>query len=563
MPTEYVSQGGATVAAEDSSPEALISQAGVTVAAEDSSPEVLVSQGGVTVVACVAPAAPTNLVATFDGERSVILHWSDNADDEHHYSVEVSDNGGPWVWLNESLPPNSTQYVHSGVQPSHSYTYRVWACAPFCGASSATAAITIPLPVQPYRVGARILGFLVVHRDYDGNKIAEFVGRGRRTPNPGGLRYAGYNKRLRTPGGWVIGFNAHDSRVFDIRPYHLIEFWLRDPFGGTEYQAFLDGLPDYYKDPLKPGWYRDFTGLVLTEPEINQSDDGTYTAVVRGRGLNEFLYSEYIDYEPGTSQAAKSGPAETVAKEYVDENIGPNAGTDAGGYSRVRAGLTVEADSGSGATWTGDKSRKLLGDVLQEIADTGPGDYMIVQTGNATFEFQWRSPYWGQDKTAGNGERAPVILSARLGNIEGLTSSVSYLKAVSGVIVYGQGTGSSRKAGTSYDTTLTAQTSWARKVVVRQQRSGVDQDALDAEAYAKLRENRPEIRIDGTVKLIASSRYNVHWGLGDLITVEDTLAGRQVDRKIVGVQVSLQAAGSGQTGGVVTVKPELEDFVDG
>ena len=171
-----------------------------------------------------------------------------------------------------------------------------------------------------------------------------------------------------------------------------------DGYNDLAYQQFLASLPAYAKDARMPGWYRDFTGFVLTEPRLEQENDGSYSSWIYGRGLNDLLYSEYIDYPPGQPQTRKNAVAETVAKELVNENIGPGAGVDAGGYTRVRAGLTIEPDDGAGATWKADRSRKLLGDVLQEVGDAGPGDYMIVQIGDAAFEFQWRSPHWGQDK---------------------------------------------------------------------------------------------------------------------------------------------------------------------
>jgi len=404
--------------------------------------------------------------------------------------------------------------------------------------------------------------FLAVHRDYEGSKLNEFIGRGRRSPSPGGMRYAGYYKRPRTPGSWTMGFNAQDERVLTIKPYHLIEFWLRDMYGGAEYQTFLDALPAYQKDPLRPQWYRDFTGLVLTEPELNQQSDGEYISMLMGRGMNEWLYSEPIDAASGTAEADKTGAAETVAKEYVSENVGPGAGTDEGGYTRVRVGLSVEADGGAGGTWTGSRSRKLLGDVLQEIGSTvtGPGDYMIVQVGDALFEFQWRSPYWGLDKREGNGERRPVLFSARIGNMENIISGISYMAAASGVVVYGQGVGSTLKPGTAYDTSLTTLTSWARKMIVRQKRDTVTQAALNDTAYAALMDNRVEVSVTGTVKEILSCRYNVHWGIGDLVTVEDTIYGRQIHRKVTGVRVALESVGT--HGGMVNISPELGDYVD-
>lgn len=401
---------------------------------------------------------------------------------------------------------------------------------------------------------------LILQRGYAGELLNAFTTRGRRTPEPGGLRSATYLKYLRTPGSFSLQFNAHDQRVLSLRPYHLVEFWLRDGYNDLAYQQFLASLPAYAKDARMPGWYRDFTGLVLTEPRLEQEADGSYSSWIYGRGLNDWLYSEYIDYPPGQPQTRKNAPAETVAKELVNENIGPGAGVDAGGYTRVRAGLTIEPDGGAGATWKADRSRKLLGDVLQEVGDAGPGDYMIVQIGDAAFEFQWRSPHWGQDKRVGNGARRPMLFAARLGNVATVRSEYSYLDALSAVTVYGQGTSADLLPGTAYDTTLTAITSWARRAALRFSRSSDDADDITNYAQAVLRENQPRVNVDVETVEIVSSRYNVHWQVGDLVTVEDTLYGRQIDRKVLGVTVTFQAATATAFG--LRATPHLGDFID-
>lgn len=417
----------------------------------------------------------------------------------------------------------------------------------------------VPSDITVYCRWPAVRDLLIVHRGYAGEKLNEFVGRGRRTPEPGGLQASEYLKYLRSPGGFTLRFNAQDRRVMTMRPFHIIEFWLRDTYSDIESVNFLASLPAYQKDAARPGWYRDFTGFLMTEPELSQSRDGTYVSVFYGRGLNDLLYNEYIDYAPGTPQTNKTDPAETVAKEMVDENIGPGAGVDSGGQSRVRPGLSIEADGATGAIWSAQRSRKLLGDVLQEVGDTGPGDYMIIQTGDATMEYQWRNPHWGLDKRVGNGVRRPMLFSARMGNVESLRSAISYLAAASSVTAHGQGTGAGLLPATAYNTTFTDETLWARRALLRFSRNSIDADDLESVAQAALYQNWPEIEVEIVSKELQSSRYNAHWQLGDLVTVEDTVYGRQIDRKVLGVKVVFSS--SGDDAGV-RVSPELGSFID-
>ena len=92
------------------------------------------------------------------------------------------------------------------------------------------------------------------------------------------------------------------------------------------------------------------------------------------------IASETIHWPAGTAYTCKDDPAETVLKEYIEENIGPSAGLDENGLSRVRQWLTVEPDGAGGATWVGCRSDKNLLEVAQELAEYGPGDFKIVST---------------------------------------------------------------------------------------------------------------------------------------------------------------------------------------
>ncbi len=240
---------------------------------------------------------------------------------------------------------------------------------------------------------------------------------------------------------------------------------------------------------------------------------------------------------------------------------GTGAGVDNGGQSRVRPGLTVEVDGATGAVWNAQRSRKLLGDVMQEVGDRGPGDYMIIQTGDVAFEFQWRHPHWGLDKRVGNGVRRPMLFSARLGNVESVRSSISYLSAASTVTAYGQGIGADLLPATVYNHQLTNETLWARRAMLRMSRNSSEDADLEAVAQATLRENWPEISVEISSKELQTSRYNIHWSLGDLVTVEDTVYGRQIDRKVLGVSVTMSPPSTGD-GVAVGVSPRLGDFID-
>ena len=401
--------------------------------------------------------------------------------------------------------------------------------------------------------------YQVIVRDHAGAKVTTFIGRGLRGLKRGGMQSFSYRKRLRTAGAFTIQVQGYDERVEMLALDYFFEFWRRDPQIPL---AHIATLPLYMRDPLMGGWYLDFCGFLRTEPEYTLTADGTYTATLRGRGLNDLFSSEPITYPKNSTQAAKTGAAETVAKAYVNENIGPGAGLDAEGNSRVRQGLTVEATAGTGAAWEGDRANKLLSEVLSELGNFAPGDYNLVYQQNAAMEFQWRDMRWGLDRTDGNGVNVPIIFSARLNNIGQITSSRSYLNDVNVVNVLGQGVGDNNKVRAVSGASL-ALSPWSRRAITIEDRNAVEDTAMDNLGYAELNARTTTSEIDVQVLQSAGVRYGPDpsgtrglWDYGDFITVEDTVTGRQVNKKIVGVTVSLSSANN-ET--IENISPEFED----
>ncbi len=100
MTTEYVSQAGVTIIAQDETPEILVSQAGVTAVAQDQTPEILVSQAGVTVVVLgSAINAYGSAFADEDGLDRVVpapgdrAAWDDDNYPKRHAAGIVSGSG--------------------------------------------------------------------------------------------------------------------------------------------------------------------------------------------------------------------------------------------------------------------------------------------------------------------------------------------------------------------------------------------------------------------------------------------------------------------------------------
>ena len=95
----------------------------------------------------VAPAIPTNLVATPASGTQINLTWSDNSSIETGYVVERMDPGGLFTAI-ATLASNSTSYMDGALNPATAYSYRVKATN-FAADSGYSNVVTPTTPIPP------------------------------------------------------------------------------------------------------------------------------------------------------------------------------------------------------------------------------------------------------------------------------------------------------------------------------------------------------------------------------------------------------------------------------
>lgn len=79
-----------------------------------------------TLSALTPPAAPTGLTVSQLSNTQTRLNWTDNSGNEEGFQLEQGIDFAPGVFtLIALLPPDSTNYTHSGLIPGHYYFYRV------------------------------------------------------------------------------------------------------------------------------------------------------------------------------------------------------------------------------------------------------------------------------------------------------------------------------------------------------------------------------------------------------------------------------------------------------
>jgi len=303
-------------------------------------------------------------------------------------------------------------------------------------------------------------------------------------------------------GGYELEFaNLGDGLVDLFEPDCQLEFWRRDASAGVD-------------------WRKEFEAFHL-DPRHWIDAQGVKHFRSRGVGYADLLNRRITAGYAGSPETTKSGQAETVIKEFVDEQAGPGAGT------RAFQGLTIEADAAGGNDISlGRVYRKLLV-VCQEIATIGGGDFAVVGTGPATFEFRWYDGQFGEDR------REDVLFSIPLGNMEEPDYALHRAEEANAVLVAGQGEGDDRERFWREDAAAQLASPWNRREEFVDARDLETTAGLESRAAARLEERRVTESLTFKVIQTVGTKYARDYNLGDLVRGE--FDGHVVDQKIEGL----------------------------
>lgn len=293
--------------------------------------------------------------------------------------------------------------------------------------------------------------------------------------------------------------------------------------------------------------YRDFEGFHRS-PERMTDNNGVARFISHCVGYTDLLARRIILYPAGSSGASKSGPGETVLKEYVDENAGPGATSPPRLLaSGVTTGLSIQADGGAGSTWTGARAYRNLLEVCQEIAPESGVDFGVVGTGPATFELRAKALPWGDDRStqglnpatglngAGN---PPSIFTLGRGNMGSPRYSIAHQSEVNAVLVLGQGVEADRVVVERTRSGAIAASPWNRREISRQGNAESTLGGLQVIGDRLLAELEARETFSFEIIETEGFRYGRDWFMGDLVTARY----RDIERhkQIVGVSVQVQ-----------------------
>ncbi len=122
------------------------------------------------------PPAPSSVVANAASDTQIALSWNDNASDESGFYVDCSLDGSNWTQI-ATLAANASSYIHSGLNASTQYFYRVRAYSSWGQSFSSVASATTDAPPpyvfshasQDWAVSGTVSGSYLATQKADGN----------------------------------------------------------------------------------------------------------------------------------------------------------------------------------------------------------------------------------------------------------------------------------------------------------------------------------------------------------------------------------------------------------
>ncbi len=292
-------------------------------------------------------------------------------------------------------------------------------------------------------------------------------------------------------------------------------------------------------------WYTDFAGFHRTEGR-RHNDLGASIFSSSGPDYKHLLSRRAILFRDSTAGAGKSGPGETVMKEYVNENAGPGALAPPRVFDGVFPGFTIQPDGGAGSNWEGNKPYRPLLATLREIADATGVDFDVVATAAATFQFQAKAEPLGLDRTttgldpttglnaAGN---APLVFSLDYDNMGRPNYTLHRIQEITAAIVLGQG-GEGNRVLVERTSGAVGDSPWNRIEAVKNANQDDAAAALDARGDAFLQELQARESFSFDALQVPSTLYGRDFFMGDRVTARYQTIER--DYQIVAVNVRVQ-----------------------
>lgn len=271
--------------------------------------------------------------------------------------------------------------------------------------------------------------------------------------------------------------------------------------------------------------WRNLAGRNLLETRtqwlVNKStlDFNTNLLTIQARSGLSLVQRRIIAYDSGTSQSTKSGAADSIIVEYVNENLGSAVDDSDRDWSSL---IDIPAAVGTGPTVNKSSSRRNLLRTIQEIAqlaaNSGTPIFFDMEYNTASKKYQFVT-FIGQRGVDLSQTTGGVTFSMERKNITDIVHGEDYTDEVTFAYAAGQGQGTTRAIETASDTTRIAASPFGRVEKLVDARNTSDTDDLLTDAGTAIRAGRPKLIFNGVIVDLPASRYGIHWNWGDKVNV--------------------------------------------
>jgi Siphovirus ReqiPepy6 Gp37-like protein len=281
------------------------------------------------------------------------------------------------------------------------------------------------------------------------------------------------------------------------------------------------------------GLQTEFVGVI----DARDVDEFGRMWTLEGTDLLGFWLSKRV--VGATTASAKSGPAETVLKAYVSENLGPAAAATRRAASElVGLSWTVATSEGTGNDVDFRAVRaNLLSEVTIPLCRLGDLTQRVdLLPDGAGYEYRTALP---RDATVSSGA---LPFSLGWDNVEELGFREDFRGVANAVYVLGDGTGDTRNV-TEVTLAPSITSHFRRETTLDARYANTVSLRTDAGETELERHDEVAVTVRGKpLRVSANARYRKDWDVGTTVTVAIPQIGVEVDRRIVAATVSLTRA---------------------
>lgn len=294
----------------------------------------------------------------------------------------------------------------------------------------------------------------------------------------------------------------------------------------------------YWRDPdMGIAWQRVFNGFYHAQ---HREKEPTNIFQMKVPGDLSRLSWRIVGWRSAVANRSKftAVKAETIMKTLVSYNAGASA-TVANGRLREGAitGISVEADGAHGNTLDWYCAQDPLLETLQKLALLGGGDFDLVKTAAAAWEFRWYTGQLGTDRSA------TVKFGVELGNMGKPIYEYDHLDEATVAIVGGQGDEADRdfvvRTGLDYAV--------SNDIEVFVNATDVDQGVtagLNAKGDKRLAELRAKEVFPFKILQTPACAWGKHYFLGDLVKINNPFTSVSSTQKVKLVILGLDGKGN-------------------